>query len=288
MASYGALGTPFNPPLPFPPPLRALKVNQLDALRLDKELLRILRHRFSSLFTLWRPFPSLQPDEIDALFRALLWAGTVWRDRPSPGNQLQNLHYASIKYRGPQSHAPALSLRTKLGFFFFYVFLPYIGKKLRETGSVNFRRFVSKIESVLEFIQWLNLLAFLSDGVYSTVRDRILKIRLVHINPLSKRLLSLEYMHRFLLWNGLQEFLLNVMPSINVERVKAVLLQKLGLTSSTKGCGFCGQSFPLTLPVAVDCGHEFCYYCAALEMQENAQPKCVRCNEIITEIQTKF
>eukprot|EP00397_Hematodinium_sp_SG-2012_P053349 GEMP01063642.1.p1 GENE.GEMP01063642.1~~GEMP01063642.1.p1 ORF type:complete len:289 (+),score=61.88 GEMP01063642.1:94-960(+) len=288
MESYGSLAAPHDPPLPPPPPLSTLKVNQLDAVRLDNELAKILRQRFNSLFVLWRPFPEGHSEEIDALLRAILWAGTIWRDRPSPGNQFQNVQYANASYGGPPAHAPALARGIKVGYFMLYVVAPYALRKLRRILPPSWRDVCNRVESSLELLRWVNLMMFLFSGVYRSVEDRILKIRLVDINPLANRLRSLEYMHRFLLWNGLQEFLLHVMPAINLERVKTVVMQKFGMKTSALGCGFCGQALPLTLPVSADCGHVFCYYCAALEMQENPTPKCIRCNEVITAINPHY
>ncbi|CAE7944684.1 Pex2 [Symbiodinium sp. KB8] len=42
----------------------------------------------------------------------------------------------------------------------------------------------------------------------------------VHIDPLARRQVAFEYMNRVMIWNGLSEFLLTVMPLVNVSRLR--------------------------------------------------------------------
>lgn len=287
MIAYGDLGAPHDPPLPPPPPLRTLKVNQLDAQRIDDELSKILQRRFNQLFTLWKPFRD--GDECSLCFRLVVWMGTILRDRPSPGNKFQNVHYAEIFYRGPPGLAPPLSYRLKWAYCCLHIIAPYLAQKIRRRATTRWARDAASFcENALELARWVNLTLFLFSGVYRSLEDRILKIRLVHLNPIANRLLSLDYMHRFLLWNGLQELMLHVVPLFNLDRLRVLALKKIGFKYTENGCGFCGKRLPLTLPVSADCGHVFCYYCAALEMQETDAPKCPRCDASIVDITPQY
>ncbi|CAE7184017.1 Pex2 [Symbiodinium necroappetens] len=114
----------------------------------------------------------------------------------------------------------------------------------------------------------------------------------VHIDPLARRQVAFEYMNRVMIWNGLSEFLLTVMPLVNVSRLRRSITRRLLPKASTHAdaaraelcCGFCGAS-PMTVPTRTNCNHVFCYYCVASELME--QPKalaCPHCGEQIEKL----
>merc|ERR1712108_66356 len=87
-------------------------------------------------------------------------------------------------------------------------------------------------------------------------------------------------------WNGLSEFLMVVMPLIDVSGIRRFLTKRLlpktwaqtTRTGDSSVCGFCSMS-PMTMPVQNACGHAFCYYCLASERMENPNgAACPRCS----------
>jgi len=73
----------------------------------------------------------------------------------------------------------------------------------------------------------VHFLVFLQRGVFCSISDRLLGIRLVHIDPTAHRQPAFEYMNRVMLWNGLSEFLLTVVPLIDLAKVRQSLTRRL-------------------------------------------------------------
>jgi hypothetical protein len=59
----------------------------------------------------------------------------------------------------------------------------------------------------------------------STPLERLLRARLVYKQPSSSRVVSFEYLNRQLVWQELSDFLLFVLPLINVARIKRAMLR---------------------------------------------------------------
>lgn len=298
----------------LPPPSHVLRVNQLDARRLDSEISSLLRQQFSDIFALWRPgiLERIQP-ELDALLQAFIWRYSIWIDAPTPGGRLQNLCQAHANSRGMT--ITKLHRLQKVAFLLLHVVFPWLGSRLEEaaqamespasgvlsgdTVSTRLlrRRFISwplaavrwysrkiapRVFAAYSVCAAVNFLLFLRTGTFSTLGDRLLGIRLMHIDPMAHRQMAFEYMNRVMIWNGLSEFLITVMPLVNLARARRFLSRKLFPKAALKqmedsaqqACGLCGAS-PVNLPMRSDCGHVFCYFCIASEKLEN--PKGVPC-----------
>eukprot|EP00439_Symbiodinium_sp_Y106_P004965 s4378_g1.t1 len=80
---------------------RVLRVNQLDARRLDGEITSILRQQLLEATTATSQW-SLEPfvPELDLLLGATLWRYTVWINEPTPGGRLQNVRHARLSAEG--------------------------------------------------------------------------------------------------------------------------------------------------------------------------------------------
>ncbi|CAE7373804.1 pex2, partial [Symbiodinium sp. CCMP2456] len=74
----------------------------------------------------------------------------------------------------------------------------------------GFRRLLPRVTAVHSILVVWNFLLFLRYGECSELRDRLLGIRMVHIDPIARRQVAFEYMNRVMIWNGLSEFLLTV------------------------------------------------------------------------------
>ncbi|KAM0793534.1 hypothetical protein ACM66B_000972 [Microbotryomycetes sp. NB124-2] len=78
-----------------------------------------------------------------------------------------------------------------------------------------------------------NFLVFLYDGRYRTLVDRVLGMRLIYAQRSITPNVSFEFLNRQLVWEAFTEFILFLMPLINVQRVRTRLAKFLS-TSTTK------------------------------------------------------
>jgi len=294
---------------------RTLRVNQLDATRLDGEICTLLKQQFADVF-LWQSgiWDSLQP-EIDVLIRTVFWRFTIWVDAPTPGGQLQNVRYANAGV-GAATYKP-LERRQKFCCLAVNVLLPWLAQRLRDRAQIleqvapvtdshlgerflkrwirslarwYLRNLVPRFGAAYVVAAAINFLLFLRHGVYSTLSDRFLNVQLVHIDPAARRQVAFEYMNRVMIWNGVSEFLMTVMPLMDLPKVRRWLARKLfpravlAQLEVVPGSGYicscelCGAS-PMTLPMRSNCGHFFCYFCIASEQMEHPRNvECPRCN----------
>jgi len=283
--------------------LPVLRVNQLDALRLDSEIVALLRQQLADVFS-WHTeiIEHLQP-EVDALLRAFFWRLSVWVDGPTPGGRLQNVVHSRADATGAAFRPLAFSQKASL--FFITVLAPWLTARLhslaqafdRNGGNAQalaawyLRRLEPRVQQAHGLCSLLNLLVFLRFGVFSAIVNRLLGIRLVHIDPSAKRQVALQYMNRVMMWNALSEFLITAMPQVNLVRLRQVLTRHLLPKSmvrsmevvAEKQCGLC-DSPNMTIPVRADCGHVFCYFCLASEKMEGSfggELKCPWCSATI-------
>ncbi|GAA5895807.1 hypothetical protein JCM5296_006672 [Sporobolomyces johnsonii] len=75
-------------------------------------------------------------------------------------------------------------------------------------------------EKLAAFAGLANFLIFLYNGRYRTLVDRILKMRLVYAQRSVTPNVSFEYLNRQLVWEAFTEFLLFLMPLINLHRLR--------------------------------------------------------------------
>jgi peroxin-2 len=69
--------------------------------------------------------------------------------------------------------------------------------------------------------------AMLHCSACRTLTERLLGARLIYKQPNMSRLISFEYLNRQLVWQELSEFLLFLLPLINVAKVKRFILKLL-------------------------------------------------------------
>ena len=190
------------------------------------------------------------------------------------------------------------------------------------------------------------MLAFSVRCSYRSLVDRLLGMRLHYINPKMNRQVSFEFMNQQvctlsflqaflgmhscsiqctvcvsrharrvplpqLVWSGLAEFLMFVMPLLNLPLLRAWLsralrfiLGALGLAHNgdgadadnesdgdgdgggASGCVVCAAD-PIAVPyAAAPCGHLYCYTCLAGSRlaEPSARFRCPRCDAAVTEI----
>lgn len=279
----------------FPRP-SVLRVFQLDGDRLEVELVKILRAQIGAMFAVanesWR---FRFQEELDLLLSLVLFKFTFWDRNAFYGDQLQNMVYRS------ESKAAALMqenflIRTsttapttlqKVMRLLLGIVIPYALNKLRrkalqdDWSSRNEGTAEYKISAALNYGEtaWqalglLNFLSFLRHGVYRSVIDRLLKLRLVNDTQRMNKVVNLAYMNQQVYWSVIFSFASFILPLLRLNRIWKFFTsfrssqRTLGGDSAVAGtntCNACGTT-PICMPHCGECGHRFCYVCMASRM----------------------
>ncbi|ORZ15984.1 Pex12 amino terminal region-domain-containing protein [Lobosporangium transversale] len=205
----------------FPsPPLRIMKVSQLDADLLDDELLETMKEQLWSAFSLFKPtFKDKFKPELALVLNLVMYKFSVYDMGATYGSQLQNLAYRNErKHRGGlQSTAidTPLTKAQKIAYGVFTVGGQYVMERLNrvvteqgwgELQEDNIRRkawnLLQKGTSVFRTVSLLNFLAFLYAGKYRSVLERVLAMRLVYADRNSNRQASFEFLNRQMVWHA--------------------------------------------------------------------------------------
>ncbi|MED6260921.1 hypothetical protein ATANTOWER_031359, partial [Ataeniobius toweri] len=287
------------------PQTPVLRISQLDALELDSALEQLLWTQFTQCFQNYRPgmLTPVEP-ELKALLYLLLWRFTLYSNSATVGQSLLSLRYQSTSSLYP--HYKPLSRHQKLGLAILtagprwlqersYRLLPWLG--LSPRGAVSemdsgllqqgLRKALALVSGVAKFATLVNFLVFLRNGRHPVLVERITGAQAVFSKPNAVHDVTYQYMNRELLWHGFAEFLIFVLPLVNLRKLKtAVLLRVLGRKGSDeekareprdmwKDCALCGE-WP-TLPHTVGCQHVFCYYCIKSHSIADADLTCPKC-----------
>ncbi|GBB97168.1 hypothetical protein RclHR1_02930017 [Rhizophagus clarus] len=308
----------------FPsPPLRIMRVSQLDSELLDSELFETFKEQLWLLFS-----PQIKQTFEPELLAILqfMYRLTVLESGATYGAQLQNLKYRNERqhWGGLQSISKDSSLTKfqKSAYIALTVGGPYIWIRInrlvtaQEWGESNeddprkiFWKVLQKAENIYKTISLLNFLIFLYDGKYCTLTDRILSMRFVYARRTMNRQVSFEFLNRQLVWHAFTEFLLFIMPLINLRKLKNLLKRKLLPESyfrsntldflPTHICAICHEnqsasnasmssvvaSSKIHNPYEANCGHKYCYFCIKTKLlQEGGTWQCLRCGTEVKEI----
>ncbi|KAG2776966.1 hypothetical protein PC129_g5218 [Phytophthora cactorum] len=274
-------------------PSSNLRVNKWDALILDSEILGLLKTPMKSMFSMFEPgvVDRVKP-EIDAVLRAMLFAFTTGIGRPTPGMKLENVRYA-----------PHLLTRRRVAaFFLLSVGVPYVWKRLvrylsssrwttraasrgdrsdgEETSRERVLATMKKLETLVITCQFVNLLVFLRKGMYRSLPERCLGMKMESITPsTAPRSINFEYMTRQLLWEGLMEFGNFVLPFLTWSSSRtSAAFQGISSVADARSsqCSLCSISPPQT-PYITSCKHVYCYYCLQTAVATEDEFACVAC-----------
>ncbi|KAG1675900.1 hypothetical protein FOA52_001557 [Chlamydomonas sp. UWO 241] len=135
--------------------LQVLRSSQLDAQRLDSELMSMLHEQFMKVFAYFKPgqLANMEP-ELHAILLGLVFALSVWRGQSTPGSQLLNLRYrnewamraptgggmagaAAVASAAGRSgvEGPGLGVGQRVLFGLGYVMLPYVWGRASAAAS---------------------------------------------------------------------------------------------------------------------------------------------------------
>jgi peroxin-2 len=308
------------------PYLKIMRSCQLDSIIIDKEIFSILKELFLKIFEVYKPsFRDKYQFEIKFFINLLIYRFSVLESKPTYGCKLQNL-----KYRNEMAHSSKysmfngttdLSKEQKLMYFALKVLTPYLYEKFNEymtshgwseysnrNPKKKLWKLFQSLEKIYKLSSLLNFYIFLYNGKYTSIVDRLLKIRLVYDNENSNRIISNDYLSFQLVWFVLTNFLLFILPFLNIKGIKNYLKGLLNMKRINKykdlpldQCAICKEnnedmnaSCPIHIPYITNCGHIYCYYCIKSEMINSSGNKkksmymCPRCSVIVKDIEPYY
>ncbi|RUP19747.1 Pex12 amino terminal region-domain-containing protein [Jimgerdemannia flammicorona] len=321
-------------------PLRVMRVSQLDADLLDVELFGVLKDQLWQALSFFRPtFKETFEPEFVIILQLILYRLSIYESGASYGKQLQNLNYRNERgHRGGLESIAIDSTLTRFQRIMYGAITvggQYAWTRLNrlvtaqgwgDLGETNPRKtfwnLMQRGEGWFKTLSLLNFLVFLYNGKYRTLVDRALSMRLVYSRKSISRQVSFEFLNRQLVWHAFTEFLLFLMPLINIEKLKLrlsrALLPHSYLSSSASSLGY--AQLPLHIcvichenssagattlagtgggihvglqedttvhnPYITNCGHVYCYWCVSSKMGVyEGEWGCLRCGERVTTVE---
>jgi len=196
-----------------PPP----RINQLDALALDQELLTTLHIYLADTFKFFlkSPLDYVGP-EFEALLRLVIWRATHWTKGSSVGQEA-----LGISFLTPSSN-------QMIGLALIQVGLRYVEQRQSLVvaafsslpGRPNLANFFRWTAHATSIIQLLNSLLFLCHGRHSSVASRVLGLQPVSTSD-QPRTVAYSYMSRELLWHSFTELLIFLIPILSSSNLKS-------------------------------------------------------------------
>jgi len=175
------------------------RVNQLDALQLDNDIIRIIRDQLVKSLQNLSPgqFSNYQP-ELDLFLRSALWYYSVGAHLSTFGQQL-----LFICYDKDQLTRSKIILHYILN-----VFLKYIKEctTFRFTNNRFSQITLAWIENTLTVCTFLNFFRFLKTGKKPSLGDYILSLDNISMYGNKRRDVGYSHMTRELIWGGLWNY----------------------------------------------------------------------------------
>lgn len=313
------------------------RVSQLDSHILDVELFSLLKQQLADVFqqlTGERWSYSQQPELWSLLLKLLVFHLTLGKSGSTYGLKLQNLKLTNSRTGSLIGRSSKLLLLAvifgEFGFQKLQSYLYSTEERLSTTGNSILQKLkaflllrkteiLKTVDGTLKVLRLANFVSFLVYGKFPTLIHRVLGISLT---PIVADLLkfhgdnvNFEFQNRQLVWNVMTEFLVFILPLLQINKAKKSIKKFI---SSTKGqktpspsaflhlrfadlpvsqCAMCIQNKELrgtkvattqvTNPFVTNCGHLFCYICLATRFNsinngvEEAE-FCPRCNKKLT------
>nr|KAJ3421435.1 peroxisome assembly protein (Peroxin-2) [Polyrhizophydium stewartii] len=290
--------------------LLVLRSSQLDAELLDNELRTLLAEHVSGMLSVLQPsFKSRFEPEINAALDWLSSEAMLYATGTTYGLALQNLKYRDeLQHRGKHELASYIApvpterrlahaiLRIGGSWAFARInrFMTRHGWGDGSEGPTRYSiwRWVQRLELGYKIASVANFLVFLLNGRYRSLLDRVLGMRVVYAQQTMSRMISFEFMNRQLVWHAFTEFLLFIIPYVNLNAVRRMIKrqfrQRQEVDLPAHLCAVCFSknrtSTVLHVPYETQCGHTYCYYCIKTEMLADPAFACPRCGETVKDI----
>ncbi|KAF9057693.1 peroxisomal biogenesis factor 2 [Panaeolus papilionaceus] len=213
---------------------RIIRVGQLDAELLDQELAHVLHEPINKALSLVNiGIKAYSELELRLFIQLVLYKFAIWDTGASYGAKLQDLRYVVPQRNSNRLTPSGLPRKTLIIHGALTHIVPYLHARLRthalsqawpDAPSSDIRRkawdTLHSVESIYTALGLVNFVAFLWNGRYRTLADRLLMMKLVPSRRLVKRDVSYEFMNRQMVWHAFTEFLLFALPLLNARSVR--------------------------------------------------------------------
>ncbi|KAI9205756.1 Pex12 amino terminal region-domain-containing protein [Polychytrium aggregatum] len=300
--------------LPAAAPLWIMRVAQLDADVLDSELIGTLKDNLMQVLAPWKSSwtDRLEP-EINAVLESLIYGLAMSTFGSSYGEALENLKYRNeLKHAAANEHLPIDARLSRLqivlrglltigGHWAWTRLTRYTTTQewsQRDESDIRFRLWgwMQSCEVLFKAVSLVNFLAFLYGGRYRTVVDRLLGARLVYRQREMTRRVDFDTMNGQLIWQTLGDFLLFLVPFVNLQKLKNKLARALFREPAVQlpdhMCAICHSlnrtSSAIHTPFVTNCGHVYCYYCIKSSILSDSSYPCPRCGATVVSIKPQI
>lgn len=270
-------------------PEKVLRCSRLDVVELDSELMNILQNKFMEIFK-YLPraglVEKLKP-ELKAFVRFLLWKWSIGSDTGCTfGQSILSLKYVTRK-------GTELTRKHKWSLLMFYVFIGWFRERFEDVltrliPNSKVEKLFSYFKTTIQLANLTNFCAFLLFGEYPSLKERLLQLNMIPTIPQTLRQLTYDNMNREIIWYGFSEFIFFVLPLVNFPLLRNWLKKNLqnwkllnqhSSTYSANRCSYC-EELPVQ-PHVASCGHVYCYYCIAANVEADTQFPCSICNKSV-------
>ncbi|KAI9228160.1 MAG: Pex12 amino terminal region-domain-containing protein [Piptocephalis tieghemiana] len=185
------------------------------------------------------------------------------------------------------------------------------------TDSIKHRiwKMIQHLDRLWKTASVIHFILFLWHGRFRSISERILGLRWVWARRQSTRGVSFEFLNRQLVWYAFTEFLMFLVPLVDLGRFRTNLKQLLSRRQSPSQyadlpkdiCAICveegdddsnggggtggGEAQPLTvaqcritLPYITDCKHLYCHYCVVAR-RGTVGWTCPRCGHVVEHVE---
>ncbi|XP_055384115.1 peroxisome biogenesis factor 2 [Condylostylus longicornis] len=265
------------------------RVNQLDAVHLNKDIYRLIRENIFEALQEISPivFSKIQP-EIDLFIQSAIWLGSVGKQSATFGQQILRLSYDTDKLT-----------KSRLCLHFILSILPQYMKSISEqrlTGKYWIQKILFYANNAALVLTVVNFFRFLKNGKKPTLIDVLLGLDYVTLEGGQKRNLGYDFMTRELIWGIFMELIGLIVPMINLHKIKRICrfyikphslsniidnLKAPEMNLETT-CAYCKER--PTLPHYANCKHIFCYYCLHGNFLTDSDFTCPICDIKVEKI----
>lgn len=269
------------------------RIAVLDSAELDHEIFNVLKNQLNSIITNLPLEVTYFEPELQTLLKIALWVLSVKRTSATFGQQLLRLKYPKHTSTRTLSVLGILQIGTS-----------YLKQRL--PNFLSFCRFQSSSDLGYKIVDWgefimniislLYFIKFLRKGGAATFLEYFLGVKPISTVTPSSRNVGYSFMTRELIWHGLIEFLVLVIPMVNYHALKRRFKKYLmyntpdkrdefnqqEITKDNLKCGIC-KNFPI-LPHHMGCTHLFCYYCLLSHRMADKKFECPICGYSNPEI----
>ncbi|CAD8064428.1 unnamed protein product [Paramecium sonneborni] len=251
------------------------RICQIEGLLIDSEIKAIFVEQIKDLFKTNIP-------EVDLIFDFLYFRQRIAKDKPLPGQELQNIQFCT-------QLGEALGKREKLLYLLIIVLGRYIYNRIMlylEVKQPNIYKKIKKLEFLFQLLRFGYSLKFIAKGqMVNTLELFLIGFQIKQIKENQTRELDFELLNRTLIWGVINKLFQSLLFSSSY--LMSYCKQLFFMTSflgtlqgenENGACFVCNSAIKTMITRVEPCKHTFCYYCSKTKID-----KCPQCNQQIDQ-----